>query len=169
MILVPLAATAQLLHANVWEYMLFGGLWSGWLCLIHSEVHHPWDPLFRALGLGTAADHHVHHRTFIYNYGHTVRLRLASSARHSPSTARWLQGKHVRAALCAEPWRACPPPSQMMWWDRLVGTYKYPEDVRQFNSSLETKVQGSSNYALPDEPTDASAPVDVGKAASKAQ
>ena len=105
MILVPLAATAQLLHANVWEYMLFGAIWSGWLCLIHSEVHHPWDGLFRLLGLGTAADHHVHHRTFVYNYGHT-----------------------------------------MMWWDRLAGTYKHPEDVRQFDTSGVSKVLGSSNY-----------------------
>ena len=72
MILVPLAVTAQLLPANVWEYMAFGASWSAWLCLIHSEVHNPWDGLFRRLGLGTAADHHVHHRTFIYNYGHTM-------------------------------------------------------------------------------------------------
>ena len=67
MILIPLAVTAQLLHANVWEYMAFGAAWSAWLCLIHSEVHHPWDGLFRLLGLGTAGDHHVHHRTFIFN------------------------------------------------------------------------------------------------------
>ncbi len=72
MILVPLAITAQLLHANVWEYMLFGAGWSGWLVLIHSETVHPWDPLFRKIGLGTAADHHVHHKTFVYNYGHTM-------------------------------------------------------------------------------------------------
>ena len=72
MILIPLALTAQVLHANVWEYMLFGSGWSAWLCLIHSEVDHPWDPLFRRLGLGTAADHHVHHKTFVYNYGHTM-------------------------------------------------------------------------------------------------
>lgn len=65
MILIPLAITAQVLHANVWEYMLFGSLWSGWLCLIHSEIHHPWDGLFSRLGLGTAADHHVHHKTFV--------------------------------------------------------------------------------------------------------
>merc|ERR1719387_938994 len=87
MILIPLATTAQLLHANVWEYMLFGASWSGWLCL------------------GTAADHHVHHRTFVYNYGHT-----------------------------------------MMWWDRLAGTYKRPEDVKQFDTSGVSKVLGSSNY-----------------------
>ena len=43
MILIPLAVTAQLLPANVWEYMAFGASWSAWLCLIHSEVHNPWD------------------------------------------------------------------------------------------------------------------------------
>ena len=72
---------------------------SAWLCLIHSEVHNPWDGMFRRLGLGTAADHHVHHRTFIYNYGHT-----------------------------------------MMWWDRLAGTYKSPERVKNFDLSGEGKV-----------------------------
>ena len=103
MILIPLATTAQLLHANVWEYMLFGSLWSSWLCLIHSEVHHPWDAAFRRLGLGTAADHHVHHRTFIYNYGHT-----------------------------------------MMWWDRLAGTYRKPELIRQFNKSDDYERRGEA-------------------------
>ena len=55
----------------------------------------------------TAADHHVHHRTFVYNYGHT-----------------------------------------MMWWDRLVGTYKSPDEVSpgHFNHSRETQVQGGSSY-----------------------
>ena len=70
MILIPLATTAQLLHANVWEYMAFGASWSAWLCLIHSETHHAWDGLFRTLGLGTPADHHVHHVLFVSNYGH---------------------------------------------------------------------------------------------------
>ena len=72
MILVPLAVTARLLPANVWEYMAFGGSWSAWLVLIHSETAHPWDRAFRALGLGTAADHHVHHKLFKFNYGHTM-------------------------------------------------------------------------------------------------
>ena len=32
---------------------------------------HPWDkPLFRRLGFGTAADHHVHHALFKSNFGH---------------------------------------------------------------------------------------------------
>ena len=68
--------------------------------MIHSEVHNPWDRAFRRLGLGTAADHHVHHRTFIYNYGHT-----------------------------------------MMWWDRLAGTYKAPDSVKNFDLSGAGKVQ----------------------------
>eukprot|EP00966_Prymnesium_polylepis_P080103 1856360-Prymnesium_polylepis.1 len=54
MILIPLFLTSRLHSANVWEYMAFGASWSSWLCLIHSEVVHPWDPLFRRLGLGTA-------------------------------------------------------------------------------------------------------------------
>jgi lathosterol oxidase len=70
MILLPLFLTAHIVDANVWSYMAFGSLYANWLTLIHSEYHHPWEPLFRRLGLGTAADHHVHHKLFHYNYGH---------------------------------------------------------------------------------------------------
>jgi hypothetical protein len=70
MILVPLLCTAHLVHTNVWSYMTFGSLYANWLCLIHSEFVLPWDDLFRRLGFGTAADHHVHHKLFIYNFGH---------------------------------------------------------------------------------------------------
>jgi len=70
MILIPLYITANLVHCNVWSYMTFGTMYSSWLTLIHSEFSHPWDPLFRRLGLGTAGDHHVHHRLFTSNYGH---------------------------------------------------------------------------------------------------
>jgi sterol desaturase/sphingolipid hydroxylase (fatty acid hydroxylase superfamily) len=70
MILLPLFLTANIVHCNVWEYMAFGSTYASWLCLIHSEYAHPWDPLFRLVGLGTPADHHVHHRLFLYNYGH---------------------------------------------------------------------------------------------------
>ena len=63
--------------------------------------------LFRLVGLGTAADHHVHHRTFVYNYGHT-----------------------------------------MMWWDWIAGTYKRPEDVKNFDFSGAKKVRGGSSYEL---------------------
>lgn len=70
MILVPLYITANVIHCNVWTYMAFGSLYANWLSLIHSEYPHPWDPLFRKIGFGTAADHHVHHKLFKYNYGH---------------------------------------------------------------------------------------------------
>jgi len=71
MILVPLFITAQTIHTNTWSYMAFGTLYANWLCLIHSEVVHPWDWLFRRVGFGTAADHHVHHKLFSKNFGHT--------------------------------------------------------------------------------------------------
>jgi len=70
MILVPLILTARLVNANVWSYMAFGSLYANWLTLIHAEYVHPWDFVFRALGLGTAADHHIHHKLQKYNFGH---------------------------------------------------------------------------------------------------
>ena len=70
MILVPLIVTARVVDANVWTYMAFGSLYANWLTLIHSEYPHAWDGAFRRLGLGTAADHHVHHKVFKFNYGH---------------------------------------------------------------------------------------------------
>ena len=50
--------------------MAFGSSYANWLTLIHSEVAFPWEPMFRRFGLGTAADHHVHHKFFKYNFGH---------------------------------------------------------------------------------------------------
>lgn len=70
MILVPLIVTARIVPANVWSYMTFGSLYANWLCMIHSEYKHSWDSAFARIGLGTAADHHVHHKLFVYNYGH---------------------------------------------------------------------------------------------------
>lgn len=71
MINIPLFLTACLVRtANVWTYMAFGSTYACWLTLIHSEYVFPWDPVFRLLGLGTPADHHVHHKFFKYNYGH---------------------------------------------------------------------------------------------------
>ncbi|EKX50464.1 sterol desaturase [Guillardia theta CCMP2712] len=70
MILLPLFLTAQIVHCNVWSYMAFGTIYASWLTLLHSEVSHPWDPLFRKIGFGTAGDHHVHHKCFIFNFGH---------------------------------------------------------------------------------------------------
>ncbi|KAL9182048.1 hypothetical protein ACHAXT_012391 [Thalassiosira profunda] len=71
MILLPLFVTAHVVRTcNVWTYMAFGSSYANWLTLIHSEVAFPWEPAFRRLGLGTAADHHVHHKFFKYNFGH---------------------------------------------------------------------------------------------------
>lgn len=76
MILCPLFLTAHCVNANVWSYMAFGSLYANWLTLIHSEYHHPWDFAFQQLGFGTAADHHVHHKLFIKNYGHLFMYTL---------------------------------------------------------------------------------------------
>mmetsp|Transcript_24045 Transcript_24045/g.67753 ORF Transcript_24045/g.67753 Transcript_24045/m.67753 type:complete len:317 (+) Transcript_24045:114-1064(+) len=71
MILIPLYATANLVHINVWTYMAFGSMYANWLTLIHAEYTFPWDDiLFHPLGFGTPADHHVHHAFFKFNYGH---------------------------------------------------------------------------------------------------
>jgi len=71
MILTPLFITAHVVRTcNIWTYMAFGSSYANWLTLIHSEVTFPWETAFRRLGLGTAADHHVHHRFFKYNFGH---------------------------------------------------------------------------------------------------
>jgi len=70
MIVVPFMIVARIVPANVWSYMTFGSLYANWLVLIHSEFSHPWDDMFRMIGFGTAADHHVHHRFFVFNYGH---------------------------------------------------------------------------------------------------
>mmetsp|Transcript_35953 Transcript_35953/g.85708 ORF Transcript_35953/g.85708 Transcript_35953/m.85708 type:complete len:371 (+) Transcript_35953:69-1181(+) len=71
MILLPLFVTAHVVRGcNVWTYMAFGSTYANWLTLIHSEVTFPWERLFRRIGLGTAADHHIHHKFFKYNFGH---------------------------------------------------------------------------------------------------
>lgn len=71
MILIPLFSTANIIRGcNVWTYMAFGSMYANWLTMIHSEYALPWDGVFRRLGLGTAGDHHVHHKVFKYNFGH---------------------------------------------------------------------------------------------------
>ena len=71
MIIIPLYLTANIVRTcNVWTYMAFGSSYACWLTLIHSEYAFPWDGIFRSLGFGTPADHHVHHKVFKFNYGH---------------------------------------------------------------------------------------------------
>ena len=72
MILLPLFVTAHVVRdCNVWTYMAFGSIYANWLTLIHSETTFVWERTFRLVGLGTAGDHHVHHKFFKYNFGHT--------------------------------------------------------------------------------------------------
>jgi alternative squalene epoxidase len=71
MIILPLFVTSKIVRTcNVWTYMVFGSSYSCWLTLIHSEYVFGWDWIFRRIGFGTPADHHVHHKFFKYNYGH---------------------------------------------------------------------------------------------------
>jgi hypothetical protein len=70
-IIIPLIITCRIVPSNGWSYITFGTLYANWLMLIHSEYNHSWDDLFRFIGFGTPLDHHIHHKKFICNYGHT--------------------------------------------------------------------------------------------------
>jgi len=71
LILIPLFITLQLCRfVSHTSFVAFGTLYASQFTLIHSEFEHPWEVLFRLLGVGTAWDHQVHHALFIYNYGH---------------------------------------------------------------------------------------------------
>ena len=89
LIIFPLYITANLIHTNTWTYMAFGTIYSSYLMLIHSEYKHPWDNLFRWVGIGTGSDHHIHHLKFKWNFGHffTWWDRLFNTYRH-PSTVK---------------------------------------------------------------------------------
>ena len=50
--------------------MAFGTIYANMLCLIHSEYIHPWEDCFHSVGIATNTDHHVHHKLFVWNYGH---------------------------------------------------------------------------------------------------
>jgi len=68
---VPLHMTCQVLRfCSLWDYITFGVIYANYLMLIHSEYPHAWDPGLRFLGIGTPADHHVHHAKFLFNFGH---------------------------------------------------------------------------------------------------
>lgn len=52
----------------------------------------------------------------------------------------------------------------MMWWDRLLGTYRSPDAIRAFNKSTETEVLGGSNYVVAgDAPAEVADEIDVRK------
>lgn len=94
MILVPLVVTARVVNANVWTYMAFGSLYANWLTMILAEYSHPWDPFFRKIGLGTSSDHHVHHKLFNFNYGHTFMYwdRIFGTYRDPTTVSEFNQG-----------------------------------------------------------------------------
>lgn len=98
MINIPLVLTANVVRtANVWTYMAFGSSYACWLTLIHSEYAFPWDGIFRTLGFGTPADHHVHHKVFKFNYGHLFMWfdQLAGTYRDPRSFAPKVFNKDV--------------------------------------------------------------------------
>ena len=66
---------------------------------------------FDPLGLGTAADHHVHHRTFIYNYGHTMMWwdQLAGTYRE-PELIRQFNKSDETTVQGSSDWAPPPPP-----------------------------------------------------------
>lgn len=70
MIIIPLHITQKLISLNYFTYLLVGNIYSCWLTLLHFDFHHPWDKFFKKIGFGTPSYHHVHHKTYKYNYGH---------------------------------------------------------------------------------------------------
>mmetsp|Transcript_2704 Transcript_2704/g.3075 ORF Transcript_2704/g.3075 Transcript_2704/m.3075 type:complete len:305 (+) Transcript_2704:321-1235(+) len=89
LILFPLICTAQVCHVNCWSYIFFGAAYSTHFMLIHSEFEHSFDSILRSFFVNTAADHHVHHKLFLYNYGHffTIYDRIGGTYR-DPSTVK---------------------------------------------------------------------------------
>lgn len=71
LILIPLFLTSRVCQdVNTYTFAAFGTIYASQFTLIHCEFSHPWDPLFKLLGVGTAEDHNVHHAAFNWNYGH---------------------------------------------------------------------------------------------------
>eukprot|EP00924_Labyrinthula_sp_SR-Ha-C_P013064 snap_masked-scaffold_12-processed-gene-8.44-mRNA-1 protein AED:0.06 eAED:0.06 QI:0/-1/0/1/-1/1/1/0/270 len=70
LILFPLYLTMRFLPVSCASYIVFGMTYSSHFMLIHSEFEHSFDPLLKLFYVNTAADHHVHHKLFKYNYGH---------------------------------------------------------------------------------------------------
>jgi len=93
LILIPLFGTAQLLRfCSNWDYIMFGSLYATQFTLIHCEFSHPWDPLLKCLGIGTSADHHIHHALFTKNYGHFfIYWDVLFGTYQNPSTCKFFR------------------------------------------------------------------------------
>eukprot|EP00007_Cunea_sp_BSH-02190019_P006558 CAMPEP_0174243998 /NCGR_PEP_ID=MMETSP0417-20130205/33616_1 /TAXON_ID=242541 /ORGANISM="Mayorella sp, Strain BSH-02190019" /LENGTH=283 /DNA_ID=CAMNT_0015323613 /DNA_START=6 /DNA_END=857 /DNA_ORIENTATION=- len=90
LILIPLFMTCHICNfVNTWEFIAFGTIYANQFTLIHCEYPHVWDGLFSKIGIGTAADHSVHHALFNYNYGHFfVYCDLLWGTYRSPSSVK---------------------------------------------------------------------------------
>jgi alternative squalene epoxidase len=100
LILIPLYITANLIHCNSWSYIAFGTIYANYLCLIHCEFSHPWDSFFHKFGIGTAADHQVHHKLFCYNYGHIfVYWDMICGTYRNPAQVKSFNSKRVAACM----------------------------------------------------------------------
>lgn len=100
LILIPLFFTHQVCYrVNTWTFMAFGTLYAAQFTLIHCEWPHPWDPLFQAIGLGTAEDHSIHHALFNYNYGHfTMYYDWLFGTYKAPSSCNKFRSSHAQDA-----------------------------------------------------------------------
>jgi len=97
LILFPLYATANVIHANNWDYIAFGTVYSTHFMLIHSEYDHLFDPLLKFLFVNVCEDHHVHHATFNSNFSHffTIFDRIAGTYRDG-STCKGFRSMSVK-------------------------------------------------------------------------
>ena len=97
LILIPLFLTHWVCRTvNCNTFAIFGTLYAAQFTLIHCEFPHPWDPLLKLFGIGTAEDHNVHHAYFTLNYGHFVMWW------------DWLGGTY-RSGSTMSKMRSCPP------------------------------------------------------------
>jgi sterol desaturase/sphingolipid hydroxylase (fatty acid hydroxylase superfamily) len=71
--------------------------------------------------LGTAADHHVHHKLFRFNYGHT--FMWAEFLLYIFLTLLKSENKLGRIIV-------------RRYWDKLFGTYRDPASVCDFNKDV---------------------------------
>jgi sterol desaturase/sphingolipid hydroxylase (fatty acid hydroxylase superfamily) len=97
LILIPLYLTSRICFwVNTRTWAAFGSTYSCWFLLIHSEVCHPWDPVLKALGLGTPGDHAVHHAVVVKNFAHYFPIfdKLTGSYR----SAEEVFARHVDVA-----------------------------------------------------------------------
>jgi sterol desaturase/sphingolipid hydroxylase (fatty acid hydroxylase superfamily) len=98
LILIPLFLTHQVCRSvNNWTFVAFGTLYATQFTLIHCEFHHPWDFIFKMMGIGTAEDHSMHHALVTCNYGHffTIYDRILGTYRDG-RTSNKMTSSHMK-------------------------------------------------------------------------